>query len=298
MCSSDLDYTTIVECVLGYFADANETFRHRTRPGQDIGGALRHLVVRSGAHTREVLVNLVTTSHLQADLGALVDKMAALTLEGQLKGFLHTTHDGVADTTYGERTELLWGRGCINEQCCGLNYTIHPYSFFQTNTLGAELLYAKAREYAGDIDVLYDLYCGTGAIGQSLSVDVSPSLVLGVDVSMESIQDANANAVANNLDHCRYIASDALDVESWMKGQPRADVIVVDPPRDGLHPKALRKFADIGAPTIVYISCKPSSLARDLAALAQHGYAARRICAVDMFPRTSHVECVALLEKE
>ena len=194
-----------------------------------------------------------------------------------------------------DETRVLYGEDVIYEELLGLRFKISTFSFFQTNSLGAEVLYSKAREYVGSTNdkMIFDLYSGTGTIAQILAPVAKK--VVGVEIVAEAVEAAKENAELNGLNNCEFIAGDVLKVIDDIKDKP--DLIVLDPPRDGIHPKALQKIIDFGVARIVYISCKPTSLARDLVILQEQGYKVEKACAVDMFPQTVHVETVCLLSK-
>jgi len=194
-----------------------------------------------------------------------------------------------------DETRVLYGEDVIYEELLGLRFKISTFSFFQTNSLGAEVLYSKAREYVGSTNdkMIFDLYSGTGTIAQILAPVAKK--VVGVEIVAEAVEAAKENAELNGLNNCEFIAGDVLKVIDDIKDKP--DLIVLDPPRDGIHPKALQKIIDFGVDRIVYISCKPTSLARDLVILQEQGYRVEKACAVDMFPQTVHVETVVLLSQ-
>ena len=194
------------------------------------------------------------------------------------------------------RRGFLWGRDYFYETILGLKFKITPFSFFQTNSLGAEVLYSKARDYIGDTknQTVFDLYSGTGTIAQILA-PVSKK-VIGVEIVEEAVLAAKENAALNHLDNCEFIAGDVLKMLDTINERP--DFIVLDPPRDGIHPKALDKIIDYGVNRMVYISCKPTSLARDLEKLLARGYRVEKACCVDMFPNTVHCETICLLSKK
>jgi 16S rRNA G966 N2-methylase RsmD len=199
----------------------------------------------------------------------------------------------VADVVKNEGTTVIFGRDYIEEELLGLTFKITAFSFFQTNSLGAEVLYSKAREYVGATKdkVIFDLYSGTGTIAQILA-PVAKNVV-GVEIVPEAVEAAKINAHLNGLNNCEFIADDVLTALDNIEKTP--DFIVLDPPRDGIHPKALEKIINYGVDSMVYISCKPTSLARDLITLQSRGYMVSRCCCVDMFPGTGHVETVVLL---
>ena len=221
--------------------------------------------------------------------------LLALDLEGMIVGILHTVNDAVADVIKDDGTELLHGREYFTETLLGLQFMVTPFSFFQTNSKGAELLYETARTFLTEAGmkkgVVYDLYCGTGTISQ-LMAPVSEK-VIGVEIVEEAVTAARENAERNGIGNCEFIAGDVLKVLDGIEEKP--DLIILDPPRDGVHPKALPKILAYGVEQILYISCKPTSLARDIPAFLEAGYKPVRGVSVDQFPWTSHVETVVLL---
>ena len=262
-------------------------------------GWLRHLLLRRAETTGEILVNLVTTSQREYDLTPLVDQIRALPLEGTIVGILHIINDSVADVVRSDETRILYGQDYFYETILGLRFKITPFSFFQTNSLGAEVLYETAREFLGDISddgrndkTVFDLYSGTGTIAQLLAPVAGR--VIGVEIVEEAVKAARENAKLNNLNNCEFIAGDVLKVIGDIKEKP--DFIVLDPPRDGIHPKALQHIIDYQVDRIVYISCKPTSLARDLDIMIEQGYRMERVVAIDQFPGTGHVESVVLMQ--
>ena len=327
----DGDFRVILMATLAYFREQEISFYHRLRHT----GYLRHLLVRKAVKTREILVDLITTTQDWRNVqeqderakieAALLEKqgrcphagtvneekekrllagwkdvLLALSLEGTLKGVLHTKNDSVADVVKNEGTEVLFGQDYFYEELLGLRFQISPFSFFQTNSLGAEVLYSTAREFIlGDNpDMLadktvYDLYSGTGTIAQMLAPVCKK--VVGVEIIEEAVEAAKENAALNHLDNCEFLAGDVLKVLDTIEERP--DYIVLDPPRDGIHPKALEKIINYGVDHMIYISCKPTSLARDLEVLLARGYVVDKVQCVDMFPNTVHVETVVLLSK-
>lgn len=285
------DFTKILTCVLEYCRENNLSY-YRKMSHQ---GYLRHLLVRRAHTTGEILVNLVTSGQTEHEFGELVQRLLNLDLEGHITGILHIINDSLADVVQSDETRILYGKDYFYETILGLKFKITPFSFFQTNSLGAEVLYSAARNYIGSTKdmTVFDLYSGTGTIAQILA-DVSKK-VIGVEIVEEAVEAARENAVLNHLDNCEFIAGDVLKVLDDVEEKP--DFIVLDPPRDGIHPKALEKIIHYQVPKMVYISCKPSSLARDLEALLAGGYRVERVQCVDMFPATVHVETVCLLSK-
>ncbi len=255
-------------------------------------GILRHLVIRRSVRAGELLLNLVTTD-ADIPLAPLLDRLLALRLSDRISGILHTINDSAADAVKADRVEVLYGRPFLEETLLDMKFRLLPFSFFQTNSLGAEVLYQKVREYAGDVrdKVIYDLYSGTGTIAQLLAPVAK--LVVGVELVEEAVRSARENAVLNGLTNCKFVAGDVLQVLGELPEKP--DLIVLDPPREGVHPKALEKIISYGVNRMIYISCKPTSLARDLAVLQKGGYAVTAACGVDLFPQTFHVETVVSL---
>lgn len=303
----DDDFHTVLTVTLDYFKERNLPYYHKLRHT----GYLRHLLVRKAVKTGEILVDLVTTTQIAeggeaALLAGWKDVLCAAAYQGTLTGVLHTRNDSVADTVTNEGTDVLFGQDHFYEELLGLRFQITPFSFFQTNSLGAEVLYETAREFIGDAlpsgtdadvaehgKVVFDLYSGTGTIAQMLAPVAKK--VIGVEIIPEAVEAAKENARLNSLTNCEFIAGDVLKVIDEIEEKP--DYIVLDPPRDGIHPKALEKIIRYGVPQMVYISCKPTSLARDLEVLQARGYEVKKVCCVDMFPATVHVETVCLLSK-
>ena len=285
------DMDKILLCVLNYFKERNVSYYKKM---QHVG-YLRHLLLRRGDTTGEILVNLVTTTQEEYDLTPLVEELLALELEGKIVGILHILNDSLSDVVKSDETRILYGQDFFYEKLLGLEFKITPFSFFQPNSKGAEVLYETVREYIGDIDnqVVFDLFSGTGTIGQVLAPVAKK--VIGVEIIEEAVEAAKENAVRNGLSNCRFIAGDVFKVLDEIEEKP--DVIVLDPPRDGIHPKALPKILNYGVDKIVYISCKMTSLARDLEMMQLAGYRVEKMTAVDQFCETVHVETVVLLSK-
>ena len=283
------DMDKILLCVLNYFKERNVSYYKKM---QHVG-YLRHLLLRRGDTTGEILVNLVTTTQEEYDLTPLVEELLALELEGKIVGILHILNDSLSDVVKSDETRILYGQDFFYEKLLGLEFKITPFSFFQPNSKGAEVLYETVREYIGDIDnqVVFDLFSGTGTIGQVLAPVAKK--VIGVEIIEEAVEAAKENAVRNGLSNCRFIAGDVFKVLDEIEEKP--DVIVLDPPRDGIHPKALPKILNYGVDKIVYISCKMTSLARDLEMMQLAGYRVEKMTAVDQFCETVHVETVVLL---
>ncbi len=322
----DSDYRLILQTVKEYFLEKEVSFFHRLTHQ----GYLRHLLVRKASKTGEILVALVTTSQSpwkeeavdlvgNCDESVSVDEATVLSsestliegfkdrlleleysgkLQGKFAGILHIINDSIADVVKSDRTDILYGQDYFYEELLGLRFKISTFSFFQTNSYSAEVLYETAREYVGELGkgekTVFDLYSGTGTIAQ-LMAPVSKK-VIGVEIVEEAVEAARKNAKLNGLDNCEFIAGDVLKVLDDIVEKP--DMIILDPPRDGIHPKALPKIISYGVDRIVYISCKPTSLVRDLEVFLDSGYRVEKAVAVDQFPWTANCEVVCLLSTD
>lgn len=307
------DFNRIVEETVDYFRGLGLTYVNK----KSHIGYLRYLIVRRAVNTGDILVDLVTSSQElkkkvpageepviydeETVLCGFRDRILSLSeegkLAGQLKGILHTVNDTLSDAVRDDGTKVLYGEAFINEELLGLTFRISPFSFFQTNSKSAELLYEKAREYITSYirpdATVYDLYTGTGTIAQMVAPKAKK--VVGVEIVEEAVEAARENAGKNGLTNCEFIAGDVLRELDHISEKP--DVIILDPPRDGVNPKALKKIIDYGVDTILYISCKPESLARDILPFKFSGYRLQKACAVNQFPRTKHVETVVLMSR-
>lgn len=333
------DYSAVLACVREYAKENSIPYYHK----RDHQGVLRHLLVRRAEVSGDMLVALVTSTQQEIDYSELVSRLLALPLEGQITGILQICNDSLGDVVQSDETKILYGKDWFEEKVLGLTFKISPFSFFQTNTSGAEVLYQRAREYVlGEINignagetgngnmaentpgeentpgsdalngkasggnatethtidlhdkVVFDLYSGTGTIAQLIAPVACK--VIGVEIVEEAVEAAKENAALNGLDNCEFIAGDVLKVIDDIEEKP--DYIILDPPRDGIHPKALQKIIDYGVKNIVYISCKPTSFARDLAVFQERGYELKRVSNIDLFPETVHVETVVLLSQQ
>lgn len=361
----DDDYSKVIDCIVEYFRE--KQIPHYNKNTHQ--GVLRHLLVRRAVSTGELLVALVTSS--QQDISEYVsevsEKLNGLEYNGKLTGFIHIINDGLGDVVKSDRMHIISGKDWFTEKILGLQFKISPFSFFQTNTKGAEVLYTRARDYvlgrkmagvgknsvgveldaknsridgvclektadSSDIvdgysemgienvdlagvcsektesekkldtgkssefkdKVVFDLYSGTGTIAQIIAPVAKK--VIGVEIVEEAVEAAKENAAINGLDNCEFIAGDVLKVIDEIDEKP--DYIILDPPREGIHPKAIRKIIDYGVENIVYISCKPTSLSQDLATFETFGYHVERVSNVDMFPGTVHVETVVGLQRK
>lgn len=260
-------------------------------------GFLRHLVIRQGVHTGETLVNLVTNGFVHKRMEQL-----ATTLQNdcpEVTTLVNTIHTGLGQTSIGEETRTIYGPGLLHDTIGGLTFEIDPHAFFQTNTKGAEVLYTAAREAAGlTADaLLYDLYCGAGTISLFCAPHVKH--VVGVELVPEAVANAKANAERNGISNATFVAGDMLKLftPEFVREHGTPDVLIVDPPRAGMHHKVVKQIAELAPERLVYVSCNPRSQARDLAGLLDT-YTVERVQPVDMFPHTAHVETVMTLRRK
>lgn len=258
-------------------------------------GLLRHLYIRRGERTGEILVCVVATADRLPQTDALVG--ALLRAQPQIRSIVLNVNPDDTNVILGKKTVTLHGDGFLEDVLCGLRFRLSAPSFYQVNALQAQQLYEKAAEYAKpDGASVLDLYCGAGTIG--LSMARRAKNVIGVEIVPQAIRDAKENARRNQIDNARFLCADAAQAaEQLLSEGVRPDVIVVDPPRKGCAPELLQTVFRFSPKRLVYISCDSATLARDLALLQQGGYAVQAVTPFDMFPRTGHVETVVLLSK-
>lgn len=285
------DFNVILRGVLEFASSRGYTHYHKKAHK----GLMRHLIVRRGIRTGELLVNVVTSSEEGFDENAFVEMIRTLPLENQVVGILRTINDRLADAVYCDELRVLWGRDYYNEEILGLKFKVSAFSFFQTNVDAVERLYSYAVSLIDDFEnkEVFDLYCGTGTITQVLARKAKE--VIGIELVEEAVEAAKANAALNGLDNCRFLAGDVFEVLDSLPDKP--EVIVVDPPRVGISSNALEKIIGYGVNQIVYISCNPKSLADNLYYMQYYGYEIKSVKPFDNFPGTKHTECVAVLEK-
>ncbi|MDI3501023.1 MAG: hypothetical protein PWP22_794 [Thermoanaerobacter sp.] len=259
-------------------------------------GFLRHLVVRKASKAGEILLNIVTTTELEHDFKELIEIYKNANFESRLVGVLHTQNDSWSDAVVCEKLNVLYGKDYLIEELLGLKFKISAFSFFQTNSYGAEKLYETVREFAGDVSdkIVFDLYSGTGTIG--IIMAPMAKKVIGIELVEEAVMSARENAKLNGLENCTFIAGDVSQKLKEIKEKP--DVVIVDPPRSGINPKALEDIIKFNPQKVVYVSCNPESLARDLKIFSEGGYKVDKVKCVDMFPYTYHVETVVLIERK
>ena len=287
----DEDFRKIIDLTVNYFRGKNLPY-YRVMKRE---GYLRHLVIRKALNTKEIMVNLVTTTQIDFDLTEYVEILKNADFKGNLVSVLHTENNSFSDAVVPEKVNVLYGIDHIVENLLGLKFKISPFSFFQTNTKGAEDLYSIVREYMGDSDdkVVFDLYCGTGTIGQIVAPNAKK--VVGIELIEEAVEAAKENAKFNGLNNCEFIAGDVAVTIKNVKDKP--DIIILDPPRSGVMPKAMEHVINFKAKDIIYVSCNPKTLVSDLGKLKYAGYKIEESILVDMFPNTPHVETVVKLTK-
>lgn len=289
---ADKDFAIIRGRVMEYFRQLNTAFYNK----KTHKGVLRHLVIRKALSTGEILINLITTSQGEVDLEDFTKELLNLHgLEGKIASIFYTINDGLADIVKADKIDFVYGKEYIVEEILGLKFKISPFSFFQTNTFGAEKLYSIVRDFVGDEknNIVFDLYSGTGTIAQILAPICKK--VIGIEIVEEAVEMAEENTKLNDLKNVEFIAGDVLKEVDKIRERP--DLIIIDPPRDGIHPKAINKIIDFNPERFIYVSCNPVTLARDLKTFINRGYKVEKMKLMDMFPRTPHTEVVCLIEK-
>ncbi len=259
-------------------------------------GFLRHVLVRRGFVSGEVMVVLVTAKGDFPSKRSFVNEL--LRRHPEITTVVWNINTSEMGLALGSYSEVLYGEGYITDKLCGLDFRISPRSFYQVNPVQTEILYGTAIKYAAltGKEKLIDAYCGTGTIG--LCMVKSASKVIGVEINADAIEDAKVNAKLNGIENAEFFALDAGEfMVGLAKAGETADVVVTDPPRAGCSMKFLRCLLTLAPKRIVYVSCNPDTLARDLHTLTKGGYKVKKIQPVDMFPHTNHVECVVLLSR-
>ena len=286
------DFNKILTAVLEFAREEGYSFYHK----RSHKGLLRNLVLRRGVRTGELLVNLVTSSEEGFQEKAFTEMLLQLPLQDKIVGILRTVNDNLADAVNCDELKILWGRDYYMEEVLGLQFRVSAFSFFQTNVEAVERLYREALALADSFEgkTVFDLYCGTGTISQVLALKAKS--VLGIELVEEAVEAARGNASLNRLQNCDFLAGDVFSVLQSISRKP--DLIVVDPPRVGIQPKALDQIIGYGVKEIIYISCNPKTLAENLRYMKYYGYACKYLKPFDNFPMTKHTECISLLIKE
>jgi tRNA (uracil-5-)-methyltransferase len=288
----DSDFRIIIKTMIDFFRNTKLKKYHVTRRK----GYLRHLKIRKGINTGEILINLFTTSQKEPYLEPLIEEIKNLDYKGELVGFIHTINDDYADAVKTDEVRIYHGRDYFFEKLLDLKFKISPLAFFQVNTKAAEKLYNIVIDHLKEdnIDTIYDLYSGTGSISQLVSPYVNK--VIGIEIDENAVEQARENNKINNIDNCEFIQGDVRKVLDESK--ENVENIIVDPPRPGLHSEVINHIIDISPKRIIYISCNPKTQAQDLKKLLYNNYYIKDLKLVDMFPHTSHIESVALIEKD
>ena len=284
----DEDYRKILVATTEFFRNANLP-HYRVLAHE---GYLRHLVLRKGKNTGDIQVNIVTTTQFEFDMDTYANMLTKLTLNGEIKGILHTFNDSLSDAVIPEKINLLYGVTDFEDILLDKRFNISPFSFFQTNTHGAEVLYSAVKDMIGDKkDIIFDLYSGTGTIG--ITVSDKANKIVGIEIIEEAVEAAKENIKKNNIKNCEFIAGDVATEVSKISENP--ELILLDPPRAGIHPKAMGDIISFNSKEILYISCNPKALMNDLKVLKSAGYEIQEVIGVDMFPNSPHVETIIML---
>ncbi len=293
------DLRTVLKTVRDYFSRREVPFYNKLRHE----GFLRYLMLRRSQTSGEILMVLATSSQMEYDFSPLVEELLGLGLSGSFAGIFHAVCDRYADALLPDELHCLYGRDYFYEDLLGLRFRISLFSFFQTNTAGAAVLYDTVREYvrmAGnergeDIKkpILYDLYCGTGTIAQVLAENAEH--VYGIELVEEAVEAAKANAALNRITNCTFLAGDVFETLPLLPEKP--DFVILDPPREGVHEKTIKKLLTNEIRDMIYVSCKASSFVEDMRCFREAGWRIGRYALVDLFPQTCHCELVAKLTR-
>ncbi len=270
----------------------------KLKPFDDVKmtGFLRHVLIKRGFSSGEVMVVLVTGEEAFKSKRSFIN--ALLGRHPEITTIVQNINSRRTSLVLGEKSIVLYGDGVIREQLCGYTFTISPKAFYQINPIQTEVLYNKAMEFAqiDNSDIVIDAYCGTGTIG--IIASKYAKRVIGVELNKDAVNDARKNAKLNDIKNIDFVCADAgrYMVDIAEQGLP-ADVVIMDPPRAGSDVKFLKSVIKLNPRKVVYISCNPETCARDVLFLLKNKYKVRKIQPVDMFPHTEHVECVVLLSK-
>lgn len=289
---ADDDFRKIVDRVEKFCRKMDYKEYHKAKKT----GNLRNLSIRKSHFTGEILVAISTSSNEGIDILKIKNEILNIeNLDGKIVGILHLVNDRVVDVVEStENDRILYGRDYFNEKLFDLNFKVSFFSFFQTNTLGAEILYERVIDFLGkDREVVFDLFCGTGTISQVVSKKAKK--VIGVEIIEDAVKMANENKKDNGIENCEFIADDVFNALDNIKEKP--EIIIVDPPRAGLLSKTIKKLMKYEVEEIIYVSCNPVTLAIDLEEILEYGYEIKRLEAVDLYPHTGHVESVVLMSR-
>ena len=260
-------------------------------------GFLRHVLIRYGNSTGEIMVVIVSANPIFPSRNNFVK--ALLKEHPEITTVVHNINPSDINLALGERSKTLYGKGYIEDRLCGLTFRISPSSFYQVNSVQCEVLYQKAIEFAGltGNETVFDSYCGTGTIGLIAASEAKQ--VLGVELNKNAVRDAVSNAKRNGVGNIYFTCDDAGEYLEYITGEgERFDVVIMDPPRAGSDVKFLKSVVKAQPKKVVYVSCNPVTLKRDLEFLTAEGYKVNKIQPVDMFPYTSHTEVVCAISAE
>ncbi len=288
---ADPDFNLVLAAVLNFCKEKGYSFyKKKTHLG-----LLRNLVVRRGENTGELLINIVTSSQGEFDDSAFVSLIESLALKNKVVGILRTINDKKADAVICDNLKILKGQDFYSEKILGLTFQVSAFSFFQPNVLASEVMYSEALALISDLDgkTAFDLYSGTGTISQLAACRAEK--VVGIEILDDAVLSAKNNAELNGLSNCEFIAGDVFKILEKINVKP--DVIIMDPPRFGVHQKALQKILDYKVSEILYISCNPKSMVENVEIAMEYGYRAVNVKVFDNFPFTKHVETVVLMSR-
>lgn len=290
----DHDFNLLRAFTQNYFRKKGYSFYHKTSHL----GLLRNFIVRKALSTGEIMIILVTTSDPgfgKEEVEDFKEKILTAGVEGEIVSIFHCTNDSLADAVVPEKMDLLYGEGFIKENLLGLSFKISPFSFFQPNIYTAEKLYTRALEYAeiNENTKILDLYSGTGTITQIMAQGGGKAL--GIEIVEEAVEKARENARLNFITNASFIAGDVLEEIKKIRGD--YDLVVLDPPREGINPKAIEDIISIDPEKFIYISCNPKTQVRDMKIFRERGYELKKYEIFDQFPRSRHCEAIALMSK-
>lgn len=286
-------FSSILETVLEYINEKKlSVYNESTNTG-----LLRHIYIRKGTYSDEIMVCIVARKNISRQLSALCRKLTEKFTD--IKSIVLNINPDKTNVILGSECIVLWGESEITDIMCGNKIKISPLSFYQVNTVQAERLYRKALEYANPTknDIIADLYCGAGTIGLSMSEYVKK--ITGIEIVPDAVRNAEENAEENNISNAEFYCGDAGKVFSMLnKKGCLPDTIIIDPPRKGCSEDTLKAIVEASPKKIVMISCNPSTAARDAKYFSENNYTVERVCGADLFPATKHVECVVLLSRQ
>ncbi len=260
-------------------------------------GILRHIYLRKGYHSNEIMICIVVRKNISRQLSSLCKEITKKFSD--IRSIVLNINPDKTNIILGSECITLWGNNCIYDKMCGNDIEISPLSFYQINTPQAEILYRKALEYASPdgSEIIADLYCGAGTIGLSMSEYAKK--IIGIEIVPEAVQNAHRNAVKNNISNAEFYCGDAGEIFSQLNSEGcNPDIIIVDPPRKGCSEDTLKTIVSASPEKIVMISCNPATAARDAKILSENGYSVDKVCGADLFPATRHVECVVLMSRD